>query len=1267
MKLLTFNFFFALTIIAITSSDTINIPKDGELETFMCASQPLQEDTVLILSTNVTHIIKHESLCLINMTYSLTLTSDSSLPAIIYCNGSKTQPNSGFSFINTQNLTLQRLVLRNCGGYLRRLDAINSIAFPFYFTEYHSAALVFLHIGSLLIKEVRIVSYYGFAVLAINPTNALMDSMNVTMASTIYIQNHGHSIGCGALLIFTDHIKSTSIVTSLKATINNSIFYMNYDFLKTIDCLDNLHDYVRYPIPIVNAAGLTIIYTQKTIPASVSVSRTLFRRNVGTVAGAMLVLHYKSTLGLSSTLINNITIRENFNLHKCHGSGLSLLIMPSQASSSKFKNTMIIKNSAFARHSILNSAKYVVINKCCGAGAFYIGVLEPFFENNITIAISNVQFYFNSISTTGSCIYANTQYRSNNDQFKVLNVILDSVTAYENSQSNTNSKLAKTGHFTFNSLKGLFITGSTYIYDNFGAAFDIINTKVALSGNFHCYRNTGERGPGFSLHSNSYFQLQNGLRAVFSNNSALDKGGAIYSFDDSFNQCTFQIANKKSQANISLIFINNSAGEAGSSIFSTNLYYCSQSHTIMTKTAAERLYRAIFKFNSSSSSSLSTQSVKRCICKDNATFECRYFSYPKVVYPGHKIKLAMTAKDPTGRMVHSMVSVELGTMKRFEGDIKFVSISSWYVAPSDTQQVLLESQKCTVVGIRLNKMANSPNPPGAVLVVSSPQDTVLLKVRLKLVDCPLGFELNPNSRTCNCSSVIGKGISGYHPVCHISPDSVPTITLPKSSTYWIGLLTLSDGTVALGVASTCHAYCNLNTDFTVFIMSSSSSIIRIADPTDISNSVPLCNANRKGPLCSDCALGYSATFGSVDCKQCSNLWLLTIVIYAVAGPLLIYLLYALNLTLTTGMINGIIFYAQINIILSGLKLSTTEHDVLSALFSISKGLISLINLSLNFNYPICLYNGMTHLMKSGLNLIFPVYLLVIVVCLIIASRYSVRLSNRISHSSVQVLVTVVHLSSARMFTSIMDVFTSIHVFTNATSEPMQVWLNDGTVEYGKGRHFVLMIITSLVVGPILVAYMTLILAGRPLQRSNRLREYIRPIYEAIHAPYKRNKEFFFAARILLVIFFYALYAGFRGNGMYRAFAIGIPFFAFYAALEALSRPFTKMSLNVFSFFQMVPLILICGTIWFFTIENLLKRMAILFVVTNTIIIVYLLAVIVLRVLKRLGLLQKLEYLYFKRMMPVSVRRKNLKKGKEFSGSFFEECNDTREPLLSPSY
>ena len=141
---------------------------------------------------------------------------------------------------------------------------------------------------------------------------------------------------------------------------------------------------------------------------------------------------------------------------------------------------------------------------------------------------------------------------------------------------------------------------------------------------------------------------------------------------------------------------------------------------------------------------------------------------------------------------------------------------------------------------------------------------------------------------------------------------------------------------------------------------------------------------------------------------------------------------------------------------------------------------------------------MTELWKSGLSLVFPVYLLALVIGLIIISRYSVRLSNRIADSSVQVLVTVVHLSFATLLTSTMDVFTPVYVYTNTSDVPLKVWQNDGTVEYGKGGHLILMIVTGVVVGSILITYLTVLLAGRPLMKIKKVREYLCPIYEAIY-------------------------------------------------------------------------------------------------------------------------------------------------------------------------
>ena len=77
--------------------------------------------------------------------------------------------------------------------------------------------------------------------------------------------------------------------------------------------------------------------------------------------------------------------------------------------------------------------------------------------------------------------------------------------------------------------------------------------------------------------------------------------------------------------------------------------------------------------------------------------------------------------------------------------------------------------------------------------------------------------------------------------------------------------------------------------------------------------------------------------------------------------------------------------------------------------------------------------------------------------------------------SVQVLVTVVHLSFTSIFTAISNVVISINIYINDTSNPiLKVWYRDGTVEYGKGDHFILMIVIIVVVGPILLSYMTIL-------------------------------------------------------------------------------------------------------------------------------------------------------------------------------------------------
>ena len=61
-----------------------------------------------------------------------------------------------------------------------------------------------------------------------------------------------------------------------------------------------------------------------------------------------------------------------------------------------------------------------------------------------------------------------------------------------------------------------------------------------------------------------------------------------------------------------------------------------------------------------------------------------------------------------------------------------------------------------------------------------------------------------------------------------------------------------------------------------------------------------------------------------------------------------------------------------------------------------------------------------------------------------------------------------------------------------------------------GLHCFLMIITSLVVIPLLLPYVLLLICARPIQHT-RVNEYVQPLLEAIHAPYKEGKEYYFVA------------------------------------------------------------------------------------------------------------------------------------------------------------
>ena len=312
---------FVLSLVVVAAHQ-FNITKDYELEEFLCSGNQLLNDTTVKLSTNIHHFLRNASFCIINTTYSLSITSNSSQQAVIQCNDSIIQPTSGFAFTNIAKLTLQKLVLRGCGGYLKGLDVmklINSTDSPLTFLRNHSALLLFLNINTLLINEVTITYYYGFAVFAINPSNA---SINHSEISVSYGGKHGmNSFGSGIFLFFTDII-DVQPFTPFNVSIKHTLFNNNYEFLhhSSNTCLmkHNIE-----PLPIINAAGLTVLYTQRNFTAEVYVLQSSFISNHGALTGAVLVMYFNSVTQ-SQTVISDTIFKNNFIKEHCSGTCISL-------------------------------------------------------------------------------------------------------------------------------------------------------------------------------------------------------------------------------------------------------------------------------------------------------------------------------------------------------------------------------------------------------------------------------------------------------------------------------------------------------------------------------------------------------------------------------------------------------------------------------------------------------------------------------------------------------------------------------------------------------------------------------------------------------------------------------------------------------------------------------------------------------------------------------------------------------------------------------
>ena len=206
----------------------------------------------------------------------------------------------------------------------------------------------------------------------------------------------------------------------------------------------------------------------------------------------------------------------------------------------------------------------------------------------------------------------------------------------------------------------------------------------------------------------------------------------------------------------------------------------------------------------------------------------------------------------------------------------------------------------------------------------------------------------------------------------------------------------------------------------------------------------------------------SITLGPHMCMVCSNYWLFTIVLYLGVGLLAVLLMFVLKLTLHLGTIGGLIFYVNIFAVTYLVPTQTFTEPVF------------LLNLDQSF--PSCFFNRMTMSIKMGLQYTYAFYLWLIVAVVLLITRCSFRATRVLMQSSMQVLITLIHLSLSRMLITYIEVFSSSTIITEERES--LVWLADGNVQFGNTiGHIVLLCGATLVAAVVIIPYLVLATLG----------------------------------------------------------------------------------------------------------------------------------------------------------------------------------------------
>ena len=579
-------------------------------------------------------------------------------------------------------------------------------------------------------------------------------------------------------------------------------------------------------------------------------------------------------------------------------------------------------------------------------------------------------------------------------------------------------------------------------------------------------------------------------------------GGAMYVADDANsgacspnNECFIQTLAIRHRFNVSntvhILFSENTATEQGPNIFGGLLDRCIPSPLAEVYLGHKHLeihYSGISYLRNISSitalDSVASLPVQVCFCSMLGLPDCSYQVPPVRVKKGETFTVSLVAVDQVNHTVDANI---ISSLSSFDGGF------------GEGQQTQTVQRNCT----HLTFNVFSPHDSETIhLYADGPcanaqPSTSHVTVQFMECTCSVGFQPQSFETRCECSC--DSELSPYITRCNSTTNTV----LRMNTNSWITYINDTDQPGYVIYPNCPFDYCVPPTTY----VSINFNLPQGADAQ--------CAYNRTGVLCGSCQRNLSLSLGSSRCLPCYSYWL---IIFAVilagamlAGILLVAVVLVLNMTVATGLINGLIFYANI-VAASNVFFPSSEPSfptVLVAWFNLDIGL------------DVCFFDGLDAYSKTWLQLAFPMYIIVLVAVVVRVSEHSPRFSRLLGKrnpaASIALLILLPYAKLLSVTISALS-FATLH-YPDGTTET--VWLPDGSVKYFQGRHIPLALVAVLI-DIVAVVYAILILFWQCLYRVPKWKIFnwtrntkFNTFITAYHAPYD-NKHRYWTGLLLLV-------------------------------------------------------------------------------------------------------------------------------------------------------